>query len=497
MNPHAAPASYLDATRSVLFARGPLAWLTTLDHKRLGVMYLVVIGVALVAAAVARLALQNEPAATTVAAFLFLVPAVPAVLGTFFLPLQLGQHSAALPRVSLAGFWLFVLGAIGIAAALATADGGKVGLVPRVAVALVLGASAFLAGANVIATTARAVVHGVPASRITLFAWSLCASSIALIVGFVALVGLATLVVLAHAHVPFLVVSHDVEARILAHPWTYLAPCGTLALAPALGLVTDVFAAFAGRRPAGYGFVATALTALAWLGLVEWAFPILESTSMLKVSFSTALLSGALAIVVVCWVATLHGGRIVLSTPLFWALGCLFQLAIGAPAGMLLGIAPTSAWLQGTLFEAGYRSYALSGGIVLGFGAGLHYFWPKITGRQFDERLARPTFALVFVGLQMTFLSQMVEGLFPDIALGTVSSYGMVVLAAGGVASLLVLAVSLRLGARAPSNPWGAQGFEWTVASPPPLDNFVLEAGEGRERVSARSGAVPGVSPTS
>ena len=477
MNTKAATTSYVQETRSLLSSSGPLAWLTTLDHKRLGVMYLVASLLALLAATVLGVGLRRDVGASAVFGLLFLVPSLTATLGNFVLPLQLGQKEAALPRVSLAGFWLYVLAAGLVVAGLVASEGktGPAGLLPIGGV-LVLGLSVTLNALNLLATTARAAFGGAPASRVTLFAWGLCATSIAELLGFVAVGGLLALVPVAHLGF----VSQDFAARVLARPWTELAPSGTLLLVPAVGVVGDVLAAFAGRkRLAGYGVAATSLTILAWVGLVEWIFPILgDSGSPVKAGFATTVVAGALGVLLLCYVATLYRGRIAVEAPLLWALGCLFQLTLGVPAALLLGVPPTSVYFQGTLFEGGYRHGILAGAAGMGFVAGVFYFWPKITGRLPNERLAGLGFALVFVGLQLAFLSDSVRGLSPEsLWLESASLYGSWVLAVGGVATVAALVASLRSGTPSNANPWGAAGLEWEAASPPPLENLTHDPG--------------------
>ena len=502
MNTQTESKSYLSETRALVSA-GPLAWLTTLDHKRLGVSYLVVTLLAVVAAGVSSVALHRDLAASTLFAFLFLVPSITAALGTFVLPIQLGQKSAALPRVSLAGFGLHVVGAVVIALGLVVTEGGKPapsGLLPIVGGALVLSLGMTLTSVNILATTAKAAFGGAPDSRITLFAWSLCATSIATILGFLALVGRVTIVGLAEIHLPqgfspyYGFVPQDVVAHVLAHPWANLAPFGTLVLVPAIGVVSDVFVAFTGRkRLVGYAFVATSMAVLAFLGLLEWVAPILgvgDTDSPLKVGFATSVAALALVVVVLSWVMTLRGGRIVVAAPLVWALGCLFQLTIGGPAAVILGVPASGAYLHDTIFEVGYH-HVLTGGATLGFVAGLSYFWPKITGRRYDGRLSLVAFVLVFVGLQMAFLTELLRGLSPEsTGLESASTYGAWVLAAGGAAALLVFLASLRSPATAGDNPWGAAGgLEWTTPSPPPLDNFLRDPDADLPRRAPSRGA--------
>jgi cytochrome c oxidase subunit 1 len=501
MNEASAPPSYLQETRALVSSPAPLAWLTTLDPKRIGVLYLLVSGLALVAAEVLSTVARNDLAASTVLALLFLTPSLPAALGTFFLPLQLGQKSCALPHVSLLGFWLYVLGAASVLFGIVATHGAHVeaaGLTPMFGGALLLSLSAILSSINLLATAGVAIFRGVPASRVTLFAWSICATSLAQILGGVALFSVLPVFGLAHLGASAALLASDFQGRVLAHPWADLSVAGTLMLVPAIGITSDILATFSGKRPAGFALAATSLTALAWLGLVTWAFPLFiggDDFSEVKLAFTTALLTIPLAVVAFTWLATLRGGRISLAVPMLWALGCLFQVVVAAPAGLLLGLLPTAAYLRDTPFDVGYRQYVFAGLPILGFLAGVHYFWPKITGRLYDGRLAGVAFALVFLGVQVMGLSQMAEGLVPSAAaFAAVSSYGGYALAAGLVATLLVLVVSLFRGAHAPANPWDARGLEWSVASPPPLVNFVRAPADGAEQAlasaSGRAGAL-------
>ncbi len=482
MNAHREPPSYLEDTRSILSSPRALAWLTTLDHKRLGVLYLVASSLAMMAAGVLRLGLHQDLASSTVVAFLFLVPSLPATLGNFLLPLQLGQSRAALPRVSLAGFWLYVVGAAIILAGIGVTHGGnavEAGALPMVVGALVLGLSASVNSINLLATFGKGLARRIPSSRFTLFAWSLCATSVANILGTVVLFGVLLLLGLGGLHLFPGFLPLDIRARLLANPWAYLCPASTLMLVPAVGLASDILATFARRSLAGSGLVATSFTALAFLTLVAWGFPLLgggdsNHEAAMQFGLATSLLSVPLAVVVICWVATLQGGRISLDAPMLWALGFVVQLSVGGLAGLLLGVPPSSIYLHGTNFEVGYRDYLLTGGASMGFLAGVYYAWPKLTGKLYDARVAKLAFLLVFVGVQVTFLSEMVSGELADVrVLAELPRYGSWVLALGVLVTVLNLTISFRSAVQCPRNPWGAIGLEWTTTSPPPLDNFL------------------------
>ncbi|MDB6001580.1 MAG: ctaD, partial [Rhizobacter sp.] len=269
--------------------------------------------------------------------------------------------------------------------------------------------------------------------------------------------------------------------------WFYSHPAVYIMVLPGMGVVSEIIPCFARKRIFGYKFMAYAVLGLASIGFLVWGHHMFVSGQSLTASLVFSLLSFLVAvpsaIKVFNWTATLYKGSITFSAPMLYAIGFIGLFTIGGLTGLFLASLSLDVHLTDTYFVVSHFHYIMVGGSVVAFFGGLHFWWPKVTGRMFPEMWARSAAVLIFVGFNLTFFPQYLLGVLgmprryhaypPEFqVLNVLSSAGASVLALGYLLPLCYLGWSLRYGARAPANPWGATGLEWTAASPPPTHNF-------------------------
>ncbi len=507
-------------TNYLLAGRGVKSWLLTLDHKRIGVMYLVSILLAFFLGGVFALLLRLEllsPGRTIMTAaqynraftlhgaimvFLFIIPSIPAALGNFILPVMLGAKDVAFPRLNLLSFYIYLVGTV---FALFSIISGAVdtgwtfytpyststssSVVSMTMAAFILGFSSILTGLNFLVTVHKLRAPGLHWRRLPLFVWGMYATSIIQVLATPVLA--ITLFLLAMERVFGLGIF---DASLGGDPvlfqhffWFYSHPAVYIMIVPGMAIVSELFATFSRRAVFGYFAIAMSSLGLALVGFLVWAHHmftagISEFAAMLfsALTFLVAIPSG---VKVFNWTATLYKGSIWLTTPMLFALAFLIQFAIGGLTGLFLGTLAVDIHLHDTYFVVAHFHYVMMGGTVMGFLGGLYYWWPKITGKLYDERLAKVSFAFIFTGFNATFLVQFIMGsrgmprryydylpeFRPYHAFSTVGSW---ILAVGFFIYAYVLIKSLRSGPKAPPNPWGSAGFEWASESPPVLANF-------------------------
>ena len=500
--------------------RGLRSWLCTLDHKRIGVMYLV--GILLcffiggVIALVIRLELFTPDKAFltedrynelftlhgAIMTFLFLIPSIPAVLGNFFLPVMLGAKDVAFPRMNLASFYLWVGGAVFflLALALGGLDTGWTFYTPYststsstvIAATLgvfILGFSSIFTGLNFVVTINTMRPDGMTWFRMPLFLWSLYATSIIQLLATPVL-GITMILLTAEKMLGIGILDPKLGGDPVLYQhffWFYSHPAVYIMILPAMGIISELISVFSRKPIFGYRFIAFSSIAIALLGFLVWGHHMfLSSDSPLAavifsaLTFSVSIPSG---IKVFNWLATMYKGSIRLATPMCYALSFILLFGIGGLTGLFLGALATDVHLHDTYFVVAHFHYVMMGGTLIAFIAGLHYWWPKMFGRLYNEFWARVACLIIFVGFNWTF--------FPQFLLGTlgmprryaryeaefqglhqVSTTGAMVLGIGLFLCAGVLATSLFWGKRSPRNPWGAATLEWQCASPPTHENF-------------------------
>ncbi len=496
------------------------SWLFTLDHKRIGVMYLAFVWAAFLLGGVFALLVRTEllTAGKTIVdpdtynqlftlhgavmVFLVIIPSIPASLGNIILPLQLGAKDVAFPRVNLASFYIYVIGALIALYSIfsGAVDTGWTFYTPystttnasvstMVLAAFILGFSSIFTGLNFIATVHRLRAPGMTFFRMPLFVWALYATAIIQILATPVL-GITLLLLIAERvlHVGIFDPALGGDPVLFQHFfWFYSHPAVYIMIVPGFGVISDLISTFSRKAIFGYRAIALSSLGIAIVGFLVWGHHMFTSgqSELAGMIFSglTFLIAIPTAIKILNWIATLYKGSIVLRTPMWYALGFLWLFLIGGLTGLYLATMSIDLHLHDTYFVVAHFHYVMMGGTMFAFIGGLHYWWPKFTGRMFSEKLGNWACALAFIGFNVTFGSQFFLGVagmprryynyLPQYEpLHQVSTIGSYILGFGFFLTLVCLLRSLKNGEAAGDNPWGATTLEWTAASPPPLENF-------------------------
>jgi cytochrome c oxidase subunit 1 len=516
-----APPAARPAPNYVNCAYGLRSWLLTQDHKRIGVLYLLsTTGFFLVGgffAVLIRLELltptgdlfQSETYNKLFTMhglfmiFFFLVPSIPAVLGNFLLPLMLGARDLAFPRINLLSWYLFMLG--GAVAAYAMFTGGvdtgwtfytpysstyaNSNVILAAVAVFVSGFSSILTGLNFIATIHKMRAPGLTWFRLPLFVWAHYATSLIMVLGTPVLAITIALVAIERAlHVGIFDPKLGGDPILFQHLfWFYSHPAVYIMILPGMGVISEIVACFARKRVFGYRFIAFSSLAIAVLGFLVWGHHMFVSGQSVYAGMVFSLLSMLVAIPsavkVFNWTATLHRGSLRFDAPMLYALAFIGLFTLGGLTGIFLGAMAVDVHVHDTYFIVAHFHYVMVGGMVTAFLGGLHFYWPKITGRTYPEGLAKIAAAVVFVGFNLTFFPQFILGYlgmprryhaYPDEfqVLNVLSTAGASILGVGFLIPMSYFVWSLFRGRRSGPNPWDATGLEWTTPSPPPPHNF-------------------------
>ena len=508
-------ANYLNADYGVR------SWLFTLDHKRIGLLYLATItlffGLGGLAAFAIRLDLLTPAgdlmgddtynklftAHGVVMIFFFLVPSIPAVLGNFLVPLMIGARDLAFPRLNLASWYVRVVGASITLWAVLTGgiDTGWTFYTPYSTEAsnsnvtaaaigvFITGFSSILTGLNFLVTIHRMRAPGLTWFRLPLFIWAMYATSIIFILGTPVIAITILLVALERTlHLGIFDPALGGDPILFQHLfWFYSHPAVYIMILPSMGVVSEIITCFSRNRIFGYKFIAVSSLAIALLGFLVWGHHMFVSGQSVNAWIIFSFMSFAVAIPsavkVFNWTATLFKGSISLEAPMLYALGFIGLFTIGGLTGLFLASLGLDVHVTDTYFVVAHFHYIMVGGALMGYLGGLHYWFPKITGKLYNEALARLAALLVFVGFNLTFFPQFVLGYLgmprryhvypPEFqVLNVFSTAGASILGLGYLLPLLYFTWAFRYGPAASANPWGATGLEWTVPSPPPTENF-------------------------
>ncbi len=500
--------------------KGIWSWLYTLDHKRIGIMYLATTMLFFFVGGVFALLIRLEllsPGPTIMNAatynkmftlhgaimiFLFIIPVIPAALGNFFLPLQIGAKDVAFPRLNLMSYYIFIFGALlaVLSIVLGGADTGWTFYTPysirtNTSVALitfaafVMGFSSILTGLNFIVTVHKLRCPGMTFFRMPLFVWALYATAIIQVLA-TPVIGLTTLLLVVERllHIGIFDPKMGGDPVLFQHFfWFYSHPAVYIMILPAMGIVSEVIACFSRKPIFGYRAVACSSLAIAAISFLVWGHHMFVSgeSDLANMLFSvlTMLVAIPTAIKVVNWTATMYRGSIDLKTPMLYALAFLFLFTIGGLTGLFLATLATDVHLHDTYFVVAHFHYVMMGGTVMGLLAGIHFWWPKMTGRVYNEFWGRMSCLFVFMGFNVTFLTQFVLGrdgmprryydYLPQYTrLNVASTVGSWLIGIGFIIMAAYLIASLFKGQRAAANPWGAKTLEWQTGSPPPTGNF-------------------------
>jgi cytochrome c oxidase subunit 1 len=518
-NTHELPAesrvNYLNATY------GLKSWLLTTDHKRIALLYLISITLMFfiggVMAVLIRLQLI-EPAGALVQPetynkiftmhgiimiFFFLIPSIPATLGNFLVPMMIGARDLAFPRLNLLSWYIYIVGA---AFTLYSAVTGGIDtgwtfytpysstyshtqVVPVVLGVFITGFSSILTGLNFVVTIHKMRAPGLTWFRLPLFIWATYATSIIFILGTpvlaitLFLLGLERLL-----HVGIFDPAIGGDPLLFQHLfWFYSHPAVYIMILPGMGVMSELVTAFSKKRIFGYGFVAFSSMSIAVISFLVWGHHMFVTGQSVYAGLIFSVLSFLVAIPsaikVFNWTATLYKGSISYQAPMLYALGFIGLFTMGGLTGLFLASLATDVHLNGTYFIVAHFHYIMVGGAVMAYLGGIHFWWPKITGRMYPDLWARFAALVIFVGFNLTFFPQFILGylgmprryaVYPAEfqALNVMSSAGASILGVGYLIPLIYLIWSLRYGQAAGRNPWGAKGLEWQTPSPPPTENF-------------------------
>jgi cytochrome c oxidase subunit 1 len=511
----AAEPSYLSVER------GAWSWFSTHDHKRIGVMFLAVLllnfMIGGVFAILVRLQLLTPQGAITdyttynrfftlhgiIMIFLFLVPGIPTSLGNFIVPLQLGARDVAFPRLNLASFYVFLAGTVIVLCSLMYGglDTGwtfyapyserspYAATVPTLVGIFIVGVSSIMTGLNFIVTVHTCRAKDMGWGKIPLFTWSIYATSIIQVLATPVL-GMSLVLVAIDAawNLGIFDPARGGDPIMFQHLfWFYSHPAVYIMILPAMGIVSEVVCTYAHKNPLSYWAIAYSSLGIAFVGFLTWGHHMFvagmsrfDAGVFAVLSMFVAIFS---AIKVFTWTGTLYRGSISFKTPLFYVFAFLFLFVFGGMTGVAVATASLDIHWHDTYFIVAHFHFIMVGGTVTAFLAGLHYWFPKLTGKMYSERFGLLSAALVFMGFFVTFFPQFLLGnygmprryaSYPERfqSLNVVSTAGSWVLGAGLVIALVYLAWALRYGRRAGENPWDSASYEWLTSSPPSKHNF-------------------------
>jgi len=497
------------------------SWLFTLDHKRIALLYMVSVTFFFIVggsfAVLMRIHLIEPQGALVqpetynklftlhgvVMIFFFLIPSIPAVLGNFLVPLMVGARDLAFPRLNLLSWYIYIVGGL-FTLYSAIAGGVDTGWtfytpysstysntqVTAVAIGVfITGFSSILTGLNFIVTIHKMRAPGLTWFRMPLFLWAMYATSIIMVLGTPVLAITIFLLALEHLfHVGIFSPALGGDPLLFQHLfWFYSHPAVYIMILPAMGVVSEIIACFSRKRIFGYKIVCFSSVAIAVLGFLVWGHHMFVTGQSVYAGLIFSMLSFLVAIPsaikVFNWTSTLYKGSISYEAPMLYALGFIGLFTMGGLTGLFLASLATDVHLNGTYFIVAHFHYIMVGGAVMGYLGGIHFWWPKISGRKYPNGWAALAAGIIFIGFNLTFFPQFILGylgmprryaFYPAEfqVLNVMSSAGATVLGVGYLIPLVYLMWSMRYGPIAEANPWGATGLEWKTASPPPTENF-------------------------
>ncbi|HMT09179.1 MAG TPA: cytochrome c oxidase subunit I [Pyrinomonadaceae bacterium] len=497
------------------------SWLLTKDHKRIALMYLISVSVFFMMGGLYAAAIRLElltPASDLLETatynkvftqhgvlmiFFFLIPSIPAILGNFLLPLMIGAKDLALPKINLLSLYIYWLG--GTLTLIGLMQGGvdtgwtfytpysttfSNSYVMLVGLGIFInGFSSILTGLNFIVTIHTMRAPGMTWFRMPLFVWAHYATSLVMILGTpVVAITVLLLAIERAAHVGIFDPAIGGDPILFQHLfWFYSHPAVYIMILPGMGVISELISNFSRKKIFGYEFIAFSSIAIAVFGFLVWGHHMFVSGQSiyagLVFSFLTMVVAVPSAIKMFNWTATMFKGSITFDTPMLYAMGFMGLFLIGGLTGLFLGSVGLTVHLTDTYFVVAHFHYVMVGGQVIAYLGGIHYWWPKMTGRMYSEFWGKISAMLVFVGFNLTFFPQFILGYlgmprryaaYPEEmqVLNIFSTAGASVLGVGLVMPVVYLTMSLINGKKAEDNPWMHPGLEWRTSSPPPTENF-------------------------
>lgn len=502
--------------------KGLFAWIFSTDHKRIGLLYLYSMLVLFSVAALLGLAMKIEliaPGKTIMDAqtynsfftlhgitmiFLIVVPGLPAVFGNFFLPIMIGAKDVAFPKLNLLSWWIYIIGAFIALSAQFIGDGPPdtgwtfyapysfrtgTNMLPAVTGAFVLGFSSIATGINFIVTVHRMRAPGMTWMKMPLFPWALYGTSWIQVLA-TPIVGVTLLMIVLERtmQIGFFDPALGGDPILYQHLfWIYSHPAVYIMILPAMGVISEIIPTFARKTIFGYKAIVVSTLAIAFVGYFVWGHHMFTSgmsgTALYTFSILTFFVAIPSAIKIFNWVATLHKASIDIQTPFLWALCFLFVFMVGGLSGMVLGALSTNVHLHDTAFVVAHFHFIVFGGTGYAFFGAIHYWYPKMFGKMYDKSWANIGLAIFFTGFNILYLPMFYLGMtgmprryydYVDEFHGPniVSSLGALLMVSGLIIIITNLVRSAKHGVPAEADPWKGKTLEWTVASPPSLENF-------------------------
>ena len=442
--------------------------------------------------------------------FLFIIPGIPAVFGNIVMPLMIGAKDVSFPRLNWFTFWLYIVGCLVALASLFNFTGNGLefnfadtgwtfyapyslntgtNVITTLVAAFILGMASILTGVNFLVTIHRLRAPGMDFFKMPLFVWGIYATAwIQLLATPVVGITLVLAIMEKYFGIGIFDPAKGGDPVLFQHLfWIYSHPAVYLMILPAFGIMSEIIPVFSRREIFGYRTIALSSASIAGIGYIVWGHHLFTSgmSDLAKTIFSflTFFVAIPTGIKFYDWVATMYKGKIILSTPMLWALGTIVTFAIGGLTGVTIAMVGSDIHLQDTYYSVAHFHYAILGGVVFLFFAGLHYWFPLVTGRMYNEAAAKLAFWLNFIGINLLWFPMFIAGYYgmprryfdylPEFEIyHQVSGVGAVVIFIGLTLMFLNLIKAWNSGKKVGVNPWRATTLEWHCpTSPPPLEN--------------------------